>query len=84
MRGICFVKRLSCNFKKLIVAKQFFLKSIFCNNFARDGTVGSPRLVSGMIQKRGPSVFPIALPTVLRDDLRLSPSTVGSDDWFQE
>ena len=27
---------------------------------------------------------PIALPTVLRDDLRLSPSTVGSSDWFQE
>ena len=42
------------------------------------------QLVSGMVQKRGPSVFPIALPTVLGDDLRLSPSTVGSSDWFQE
>ena len=37
-----------------------------------------------MVQKRGPSVFPIAPPTVLGDDLRLSPSTVGSSDWFQE
>ena len=26
------------------------------------------RLVSGMVQKRGPSVFPLALPTVLGDD----------------
>ena len=34
--------------------------------------------------KKGPSVFPIALPTVLGDALRLSPSTVGSSDWFQE
>ena len=42
------------------------------------------RLVSGMVQKNRPSVFPIALPTVLGDDLRLSPSTVGFSDWFQE
>ena len=42
------------------------------------------RLVLGMAQKRGPSVFPIDLQTVLGDALRLSPSTVGSPDWFQE
>ena len=33
---------------------------------------------------QGPSVFPITLPTVLGDTLRLSPSTVGSPDWFPE
>ena len=42
------------------------------------------RLVSGMVPKRGTSVFPIALPTVLGDALRLSPNTVNSPDWFQE
>ena len=42
------------------------------------------RLVSGTAPNQGPSVFPIALPTVLGDALRLSPSTVGSPDWFQE
>ena len=36
-------------------------------------------MVSGVVQKRGPSVSLIALPAVLGDDLRLSPSTVGSD-----
>ena len=40
------------------------------------------RLVSGMAPKRGPSVFPIDLQTALGDALRLSPSTVGSPDWF--
>ena len=42
------------------------------------------QLVSGMGQKRDPSVFPIDLQTVLGDALRLSPSTAGSPDWFQE
>ena len=42
------------------------------------------RLVSGMVQRRSPSVFPIALPTVFGDDLRLSLSNVGSSHWFQE
>ena len=35
--------------------------------------------------EKRPIGFPIAPPTVLGDDLlRLSPSTVGSSDWFQE
>ena len=42
------------------------------------------RLVSGTAPNQSPSVFPIPLPTVLGDALRLSPSTVGSPDWFQE
>ena len=37
-----------------------------------------------MVQKGGPSVFPIDLQTVLGDALRLSPSTVASPDWSQE
>ena len=37
-----------------------------------------------MAPNQCPSVFPITLPTVLGDALRLSPSTVGSPDWFPE
>ena len=37
-----------------------------------------------MAPKRGPSVFPIHLQTILGDALRLSPGAVGSPDWSQE
>ena len=42
------------------------------------------QLVSGIALHQGSSVFPIALPAVFGDALRLSPNTVGSSDWFQE
>ena len=37
-----------------------------------------------MTPNQGPSVFPIALQTVLGDALRLFPNTAGSPGWFQE
>ena len=46
-------------------------------------TVASPNWFQEWFRKEA-HPFPIALPTVLGDNLRLSPSTVGSSNWFQE
>ena len=68
-----------------VTSKTLNSKPMFeCPNTAVPEYCWLSRLVSRMAQDKGPSVFPMALQTILGDVLRLSPSTVGSPDWFPE